>query len=72
MLLALEDEEVEPRTGPGLDAFVVGIGDEQMARAAEVTRAIRTAGLSTSTSFGGQGPLGRSSEWRIEPGRPSR
>ena len=51
VLLALEDEDVEPPGEPPLDAFVVAIGDQGVARAAEVLRAIREAGLSASTSF---------------------
>ncbi|HEY3208759.1 MAG TPA: histidine--tRNA ligase [Actinomycetota bacterium] len=57
VLLALEDEGVEPPAEPPLDAFVVAIGDEGMARAGEVIRTLREAGLSASTSFEAR-PLG--------------
>jgi histidyl-tRNA synthetase len=57
VLLALGDEGVEPPAEPPLDAFVVGIRDEGMARATEIVRAIREAGLSASMSFEAR-PLG--------------
>jgi histidyl-tRNA synthetase len=51
VLLALEDEGVPPPAEPPLDAFVVAIGEEATARAAEVLRTLREAGLTAATSF---------------------
>jgi histidyl-tRNA synthetase len=51
VLLALEDEGLEPPEAQRLDAFVVAMGEEAMARAGEVIRALREAGLSAARSF---------------------
>jgi histidyl-tRNA synthetase len=51
VLLALQDEGLEPPRTVGLDVFVVAIGEEAMARAREVIRAMRDAGLSAARSF---------------------
>ena len=57
VMLALEDEGIEPPAEQALNAFVVGIGDEGTARAGEVVRALRESGLSATTSFEAR-PLG--------------
>jgi histidyl-tRNA synthetase len=49
--LALEDEGLEPPEGHRLDTFVVAMGEDAMARAGEVIRALREAGLSAARSF---------------------
>jgi histidyl-tRNA synthetase len=51
VLLALEDEGLEPPEGQHLDTFVVAMGEDAMARAGEVIRALREAGLSAARSF---------------------
>jgi histidyl-tRNA synthetase len=51
VLLALEDEGLEPPEAQHLDTFVVAMGEEAMARAGEVIRALREAGLSAARSF---------------------
>ncbi|MGH2555875.1 MAG: histidine--tRNA ligase [Actinomycetota bacterium] len=51
VLLALEDEGLEPPSEPPLDAFVVGLGVETAGRVREVTRSIREAGLSADASL---------------------
>jgi histidyl-tRNA synthetase len=51
VLLALDDEGAEPPGQPPLDAFVVGVGDEGLAKVGEIARALREAGLSVSSSF---------------------
>jgi histidyl-tRNA synthetase len=57
VLLALEDEGVEAPGTPSLDAFVVGVGDEGLARMGEIIRSLREAGLSVASSFEAR-PLG--------------
>jgi histidyl-tRNA synthetase len=51
VLLALGDEGLEPPEAYSLDAFVVAMGDQAMARAGEVIWALREAGLSAARSF---------------------
>jgi histidyl-tRNA synthetase len=51
VLLAMEDEGLEPPQAQHLDAFVVAMGEEAMARAGEVIRALRDAGLSADRAF---------------------
>jgi histidyl-tRNA synthetase len=51
VLLALQDEGLDPPRTAGLDAFVVAIGEEVMVRAGEVIRTLRDAGLSATRSF---------------------
>jgi histidyl-tRNA synthetase len=51
VLLAMEDEGLEPPQAQHLDAFVVAMGEEAMARAGEVIRALREAGLSADRAF---------------------
>ena len=46
VLLALKDEEIEPPGDAGLDAFVIGFGDNGRSQAREAIRAIRERGLS--------------------------
>jgi len=55
--LALEDEGLQPPAEPSLDAFVVGMGEVGAARAREIMRVIREAGVSASASFEAR-PLG--------------
>jgi histidyl-tRNA synthetase len=50
-LLALEDEGLEPPQRSPIDAFVVAMGDEGVAWAGEVIRALRGAGLGAARSF---------------------
>lgn len=57
VMLALEDEGLEPPSEPALDAFVVGIGESGIAWAREVIRTIREAGLSAAAAFESR-PLG--------------
>ena len=51
VLLALNDEGLEPPEAQHLDAFVVAMGEEAMVRAGEVIRTLREAGLSVARSF---------------------
>jgi histidyl-tRNA synthetase len=51
VLLAMEDERLEPPHAQQLDAFVVAMGEEAMARAGEVIRALRESGLSADRAF---------------------
>jgi histidyl-tRNA synthetase len=51
VLMALEDEGVEPPEEPRLVAFVVGVGDAGRARARELVRDLRAAGVAADTSF---------------------
>ena len=51
VLLAMEDEGLEPPQAQHLEAFVVAMGEAAMARAGEVIRALREAGLSADRAF---------------------
>jgi histidyl-tRNA synthetase len=57
VMLALEDEGIAPPQEPGLDAFVVGVGEAGRVRAGEVLRSLREAGIRTASVFG-ERPLG--------------
>ena len=48
---ALEHEGVEPPTEPELRVWVVGVGDAGRARARDLTRALRAAGVPADTAF---------------------
>jgi histidyl-tRNA synthetase len=52
VLLALRDEGIEPPRAPGVDAFVVGLGGESEARAREVARMLRAAGIGSDLLAG--------------------
>jgi histidyl-tRNA synthetase len=47
----LEHEGIEPPAEPALRVWVVGVGDAGRARAHELVRAIRAAGVPADTSF---------------------
>jgi histidyl-tRNA synthetase len=51
VLMALREEGLEPPTEPGLVAFVVGVGDAGRARAREVVRDLRAAGVAADAAF---------------------
>ena len=51
VLLALEQEGLEAPEEPGLAVFVVGVGDAGRARAHELARELRAAGVAADTSF---------------------
>ena len=51
VLMALEDEGLEPPAEPGLVAFVVGVGDAGRARARELVRDLRAAGVAADAPF---------------------
>jgi histidyl-tRNA synthetase len=51
VLMALDDEGVEPPEEPPVVAFVVGVGDAGRARARELVRDLRAAGVASDTSF---------------------
>jgi histidyl-tRNA synthetase len=51
VLLALEQEGVDAPEEPGLAVFVVGFGDAGRARAHDLVRELRAAGLAADTSF---------------------
>ena len=51
VLLALEQEGIEPQAEPGLSVFVVGVGDAGRARARELVRELRAAGVAADASF---------------------
>jgi histidyl-tRNA synthetase len=57
VLLAMDDEGLDPPPGDGLDVFVVGVGDAGRPRAIEVVRAFREAGLRTDRTYE-ERPLG--------------
>jgi histidyl-tRNA synthetase len=52
VLIAIEDEELPPPEGRGLDAFVVAVGEAGRAFARDVARRLRDAGLATASEFG--------------------
>jgi histidyl-tRNA synthetase len=51
VLMALADEGREPPAEPGLVAFVVGVGDAGRARARELVRYLRAAGVASDAAF---------------------
>jgi histidyl-tRNA synthetase len=51
VLLALEQEGIDAPTEPGLTVFVVGVGDAGRARARELVRELRAAGVAADASF---------------------
>jgi histidyl-tRNA synthetase len=51
VLLALRDEGVDPPEEPGLAAFVVGVGEAGRARARELVRTLRAAGVAADGAF---------------------
>jgi histidyl-tRNA synthetase len=51
VLMALADEGREPPAEPGLVAFVVGVGDAGRARARELVRDLRAAGVASDAAF---------------------
>jgi histidyl-tRNA synthetase len=51
VLLALRDEDVAPPEEPGLRVFVVGVGQAGRARASQVVRLLRGAGVASDASF---------------------
>ena len=51
VLLAIEEEELTPPEEPGLAVFVVRVGDAGRARAVELVRKLRAAGVSSDTSL---------------------
>jgi histidyl-tRNA synthetase len=51
VLLALEQEGIDPPAEPGLAVFVVAVGDGGRARARELVRALRAAGVPADASF---------------------
>jgi histidyl-tRNA synthetase len=57
VLLALEDEALAPPDEPGLEAFVVGFGEAGRAKARELLRLLRAAGVPTDAAFE-ERPLG--------------
>jgi histidyl-tRNA synthetase len=52
VLMAIEDEGLTAPEEPGLTAFVVGVGDAGRARAMELVRDLRAAGVASGVSFG--------------------
>jgi histidyl-tRNA synthetase len=54
VLMALDDEGVESPAEPGLVAFVVGVGDAGRARARELVRDLRAAGVASDAAFEGR------------------
>jgi histidyl-tRNA synthetase len=52
VLLAVEEEGLEPPAGGGLDCFAFGIGEEESRDAREIARLLRGAGLNTEAPFG--------------------
>jgi histidyl-tRNA synthetase len=51
VLIAIEQEDLTPPEEPGLTAFVVGVGDAGRARALELVRELRAAGVAADTAF---------------------
>jgi histidyl-tRNA synthetase len=51
VLLALEDEGVEPPSEPPLEVFVVGLGERGRATASRLVRTLRAAGVSADAAF---------------------
>ena len=51
VLMAIEEEGLRPPEEPGLTVFVVGVGDAGRARALELVRELRAAGVAADTAF---------------------
>jgi histidyl-tRNA synthetase len=51
VLLALDEEGVDPPEGAALDCFIIAFGDLPWARAGQVTRQLRERGLNTDRAF---------------------
>jgi histidyl-tRNA synthetase len=51
VLLAVEDEGLEPPDEPGLQTFVVGLGDAGRAAAATLLRELRAAGIRSDAPY---------------------
>jgi histidyl-tRNA synthetase len=51
VLMAIEQEGLEAPEEPGLTVFVVGVGDAGRARALELARELRAAGVAADTAF---------------------
>jgi histidyl-tRNA synthetase len=51
VLLAVQDEGLDPPEEPGLQAFVVGVGEGGRAAAAELLRTLRAAGVRADAPF---------------------
>jgi histidyl-tRNA synthetase len=51
VLMAIEEEGLLPPEEPGLAVFVVGVGDAGRARALELVRELRAAGVAADTAF---------------------
>jgi histidyl-tRNA synthetase len=51
VLLALEQEGLEAPEEPGLAVFAVGVGDAGRARARDLVRELRAAGVAADTAF---------------------
>ncbi len=52
VLMAIEEEGLAPPEEPGLTVFVVGVGDAGRARALDLVRELREAGVAADTAFG--------------------
>jgi histidyl-tRNA synthetase len=52
VLMAIEQEGLEAPEEPGLTVFVVGVGDAGRARALDLARELRAAGVAADTAFG--------------------
>jgi histidyl-tRNA synthetase len=52
VLMAVEHEGLLPPEEPAITAFVVGVGDAGRARALDVARELRAAGVAADTAFG--------------------
>jgi histidyl-tRNA synthetase len=52
VLMAVEHEGLLPPEEPAITAFVVGVGDAGRARALDVARELRAAGVTADTAFG--------------------
>ena len=53
VLIAVQEEGLEPPTGAALDCYVFGIGEEESRHARQIARIVRSSGLSTEAPFGG-------------------
>ena len=51
VLMAIDQEGLTPPVEPGLAAFVVGVGDAGRARARDLVRELRAAGVASESSF---------------------
>jgi histidyl-tRNA synthetase len=52
VLMAIEQEGLESPEEPGLTVFLVGVGDAGRARALDLVRELRAAGVAADTAFG--------------------